>query len=319
MPNLYLTHKCRRGCPFCFARKVLKQAGGDVEELLTIDEVRKLLDHYKPLNPPVLGLLGGEPFLYPHLEELFALFCERGIFAKIFTSATDPLPGALEALSLDEAARLMNFVVNVGTRDTYTEEKFANLDRFFRKFGPISSLSFTIFDLSADATYLFDLIDGYGLSRNIRVGIALPIYNGGNSFIPKEQYKEAGDYFVRVAEQAAQREISLSMDCGFTACMFTTEQLGRLERLGTGVSFLCGAAIDIGPKLQAWNCFPLFQLGRVDALSVGSMEELDQLLMRRNEEELGPRTGIFDECRTCDLMRRGLCQGGCRSFHSTRE
>ena len=318
MPNLYLTHKCRRGCPFCFARKVLKQSGGDVEELLTIDEVRSLLDHYAPLNPPVLGLLGGEPFLYPYLEELFALFKERGIFAKIFTSATDPLPEALAAIPLEEAAHRMNFVVNVGTRDTYTEEKYLNLDRFFRKFGPISSLSFTIFDLEADASYLFDLIDNFGLSRNIRVGNALPIYSGGNSYIPKERYREAGEYFVRVAKAAAERQISLSMDCGFTACMFSTEQLGCLESLGCQMSFLCGAAIDIGPKLQAWNCFPLFQLGRVDALSVESMEALDRLLMLRNEELLGPRVGIFEECRSCDLMRRGLCQGGCRSFHSTR-
>lgn len=319
MPNLYLTHKCRRGCPFCFARKVLKQAGGDVEEFLTIEEVRTLLDHYGSIHPPVLGLLGGEPFLYPHLAELFALLKERGIYSKIFTSATEPLHEALVSIELEEAVSRMNFVVNVGPRDSYSEEKYANLVHFFRKFGPISSLSFTIFDLGADPSYLFDLIDCYNLSRNIRVGIALPIYNGGNSYIPKEEYKSAGDYFVWVAELAARREISLSMDCGFTACMFTTEQLGRLERLGAGMNFLCGAAIDIGPKLQAWNCFPLFQLGRVDALSVGSMQELDQLLLRRNEEVLGPRTGIFEACFSCELMRRGLCQGGCRSFHSTKE
>ena len=46
MANLYLTHKCKRGCPFCFARKVLK-AADDVNEILTLEEIETFLDHFK--------------------------------------------------------------------------------------------------------------------------------------------------------------------------------------------------------------------------------------------------------------------------------
>ena len=44
MANLYLTHKCNRGCPFCFARDVLKESGR-LDEILTIDEITRFLDH----------------------------------------------------------------------------------------------------------------------------------------------------------------------------------------------------------------------------------------------------------------------------------
>ena len=295
--NLYLTHRCNRGCPFCFARKVLKEAGNDLDEIMSINEVRLLLDHFPEIETSVknLGLLGGEPFLYPHLGKLLNLLSERGISSKIFTSATNEMPDELKAMSVEEAYGILNFVVNVGTRDTYTEEKIQRLYTFLRHFAPLVSLSFTIFDLTTDPTYLFELIDEYGLSRNIRTGIALPILYGGNQFISLNDYKKAGEYFVAVARKAAERGITLSMDCGFIACMFNDQQIGELLRLGTGVHFLCGAAMDIGPKLQAWNCFPLFQIGRVDALQAKNLADLESM-----------------------LMRKGLCEGGCQSFKSIK-
>ncbi len=315
MANLYLTHKCRRGCPFCFARKVLKEAGNNIDELLTVDEIAQLLSHFKG-QFDVLGLLGGEPFLYPHLKEVIDMLWAERIAIKIFTSATDPLPEALEQIDLQQAIGRMNFVVNVGTRDTYSDSKFENLERFFNKFAPISTLSFTIFDLNADPTYLFDMIDKYNLARNIRVGIALPIYNGGNSYIALEDYRKAGKYFVDTALKAAERQISLSMDCGFIACMFTTEQIGLLERIGSDILFCCGAALDIGPGLKAWNCFPLFQLGCVNALEAKDIPELKMLLHKSNEKILGENSNISPLCMDCDMKRKELCQGGCRSFKS---
>lgn len=315
MANLYLTHRCQRGCPFCFARKVLKEGGNRLDEVMTIDEVRTLLDRFGAAMNPI-GLLGGEPFLYPHLTELLALLRERNILAKVFTSATNPMPEALQDLSLEDATGGVNFVVNVGTRDTYSDRQFANLEAFFHKFASLSSLSFTIFDLQGDATYLFDLIDRYHLNRNIRVGIALPILKGGNQYIPLEQYREAGEYYVRVALAAAERQITLSMDCGFQACMFTTEQLGVLQLLGTHLNFVCGSAIDIGPKLQAWNCFPLFQIGRVDVMKAKNAGELQDMLREACEAALGDAPGVRPECAECDLRKKDLCKGGCKSFKS---
>lgn len=316
MANLYLTHKCNRGCPFCFARDVLKESGR-LDEILTIDEITRFLDRYGRRGD-IIGLLGGEPFLYQHFEELIQLLSERGIFAKVFTSGTNTLPAPLGDMTFRDVLGKMSFVVNVGTPDTYNERQYANLENLLTRFGPVCSLSFTIFDLSADPTYHFDLIDRFHLNRDIRVGIALPIFNGGNSYISKEDYKEAGDYFINAVKQAAERQISLSMDCGFTACMFTTEQIGAMLSRGTEMNFMCGAAIDVGPGLKAWNCFPLFQLGKIDALGYPDLEHLRDALVENTDAQLTEAPGIFAECGECDMRLRGLCEGGCKSFKSIK-
>ncbi len=316
MANLYLTHKCNRGCPFCFARDVLKESGR-LDEILTIDEITRFLDHYGR-QVDAVGLLGGEPFLYPHFDEMLRLLLSRGVFAKVFTSGTNPLPAPLDEMTFKDVLGKMSFVVNVGTADTYSERQYANLENLLTRFGPVCSLSFTIFDLTADPTYLFDLIDRFHLNRDIRVGIALPIFNGGNAYIEKERYKEAGDYFIRAVKMAAERQISLSMDCGFTACMFTTEQIGAMLSRGTEINFMCGAAMDIGPGLKVWNCFPLFQLGKLNALDYCDIEELRAALVENTDSQLADVPGIFEECTDCDMRLRRFCDGGCKSFKSIK-
>ena len=314
MANLYLTHKCNRGCPFCFARKVLKEGGGNIDEILTIEEVKTLINQF-PNQFREFGILGGEPFLYPHLGELLELLWQNNIMPKIFTSATNPMPESIRNIDLLKIP--VSFIVNIGTRDTYSDEKYNNLVQFFSKFNIVSSLSYTILDLNADTTFLFDVIDQFKLlTRSIRVGVALPIYKGGNQYVAKEQYKQLADFFVEFAQKAYDRSVLLGMDCGFVACMFTPTQIGALQRCGVNFSFVCGAAIDIGAKLKAWNCFPLFQLHRENVLEAKNVGELIHKFNTKMNEYFNNQIGIFEECRDCKYFKRRVCEGGCKSFKS---
>jgi hypothetical protein len=284
-----------------------------VDDILTIDEIRALLDHY-PGQFHELGILGGEPFLYPHLGEVLELLWSRNITAKVFTSATNPAPEALN--SIEFGKNPVYFVVNIGTRDTYTDEKYRNLTDFMSRFNRITSLSYTIFDTEADFSFLFDTIDEYHLlMRFIRVGLALPIYRGGNRFISSDRFAEMGKYFVRMAETAAERSVSLGMDCGFTACMFTTREIGVLQRSGVNMAFDCCPVVDIGPGLEAWNCFPLFRLHRENALGTDNLRELYRSFDKHIGDYFGHRAGIFPQCADCKHYRRRACRGGCKSYN----
>ena len=314
MANLYLTHKCKRGCPFCFARKVLNEGSRNEEEILTVGEIETLLQQFQGQFHE-LGLLGGEPFLYPHLGEVLELLWRHNILPKIFTSATDPLPDSLK--NMDVTKHPVNFIVNAGSRDSYTKEKYDNLTVFFEKFNVVSTLSYTILDLDSDPAFLFDIIDRFHLlTRSIRVGIALPIYKGGNQYIDRQDYRRAGKFFVEFAKAAYERNVILGMDCGFTACMFTPTEVGTLQRCGVRYSFTCGAAIDIGPGLEAWNCFPLFQLYREKVLDSKSINNLTRKFDTFMNKYFNGQVGIFDECTDCEYLKRRLCQGGCKSFKS---
>jgi sulfatase maturation enzyme AslB (radical SAM superfamily) len=314
MANLYLTHKCNRGCPFCFARKVLKESGGDSEELLTIDEMKTLFAHFQGQFHKV-GLLGGEPFLYPYLSEALELLWRHNIVPSIFTSATNPLPENIR--DMDITQHPLRFVVNVGARDSYTDEKYKNLIDFFTRFHGASSLSYTILDLDANPSFLFDIIEHFQLlTRFIRVGVALPVYKGGNRYVDKKEYKELGKFFVKFAKMAHERSVMLGMDCGFTACMFTPTEIGALQSSGVRFSFSCGTAVDIGPGLKAWNCFPLFQLHKENVLESKNMNELIRKFDTNMDGYFNHQTGIFSECDECKYFTRRVCQGGCKSFKS---
>jgi len=218
---------------------------------------------------------------------------------------------------LDVNKHPVSFIVNVGNRESYSDEKYKNLTNFFEKFHAVSSLSYTIFDLNADPTFLFDIIDKFRLlTRSIRVGIALPIYKGGNQYIDKHDYLQTGKFFVEFAKKAYERNVILGMDCGFTACMFTPTEVGTLQRCGVRYSFVCGAAIDIGPGLEAWNCFPLFQLHREQVLDSKNMKELSNKFDIFMTKYFNNKIGIFEECKDCVYLKRRLCEGGCKSFKS---
>lgn len=312
MANLYLTHKCNRGCPFCFARKALKEAGS-YDEIMTLDEIDRFIRKYRQ-ELPIIGLLGGEPFLYPHLPEAVKLIRGYGIPVKIFTSATNPVPEGFEEVAINDPG--VNFVVNVGEASSYNERQARCLEEFMQKFHAVSALSYTIFDLNTDPSYLFDLINRYGLLREIRTGIALPIYKGGNSFIALKDYKAAGRYFIECARKAAAHRIAMSMDCGFIACMFDDAQIGELLKLGSRIGFMCGAATDVGPGLIGWNCFPLFQLGKINVMEADSMKDLCRKFDEKLAEHMDASRGVLPECESCEKLADGLCQGGCRSFKS---
>ncbi|MDR1543754.1 MAG: radical SAM protein [Prevotellaceae bacterium] len=314
MANLYLTHKCNRGCPFCFARNVLKESGSNIDELLTIDDIKTLLAHFSGQFREI-GLLGGEPFIYPYLREVLDLLWQHKIVPKIFTSATNPLPDGIR--NLDIAQQPINFVVNTGTKDSYSKKQYKNLIDFFDKFHIVSSLSYTILDFDSDPTFLFDIIDEFKLfSRSIRVGIALPIYKGGNQYVDKKDYKKSGKFMVKFAQMAYERNVILGMDCGFTACMFSPSEIGILQRCGVNFSFVCGAALDIGQGLNAWNCFPLFQLHRENVLEADSLDKLIKKFNEKINEYFKQQIGIFAECANCKYLKRGMCEGGCKSFKS---
>ena len=312
MANLYLTHKCNRGCAFCFARKVLSESGADVNELLSISDIEKLIEHFRG-QLPELGILGGEPFLYPYFGELMELLKKNMIIPKIFTSATDPMPKYLE--EMDFRTSPVGFIVNVNVRESYSDAKYENLMKFFDKFHAVASLSYTILDLDADVSFLFDLIIKHNLARSIRTGVALPIYKGGNKFVERDDYKRFGDFYEKFARRAASEQVVLGMDCGFTPCMFTPKQVGALQRCGVIMAFCCGAALDIGPGLQSWNCFPLFRLHRENILNYDTVEHAKRAFEAKMDSYFD-KVGIFDDCDSCKYFKNGFCNGGCKSYKS---
>lgn len=97
-------------------------------------------------------------------------------------------------------------------------------------------------------------------------------------------------------------------------CIFTDEELGKLFKHTMGnVNFRCGAAIDVGPDLSVWACFPLSGYNKHSLLEFQNHEELCHCFADFHNSIRIEVGGIFEKCDSCQHRIKGLCSGGCLS------
>ena len=308
MANLFLTDKCGRGCPFCFAR----EGPWDEEypaRALTREEVTEFVGIGSLNGRTERGVLGGEPLKYPGIADVLRLMWEKGLTAKVFTSATCPLPDDLASLEIEGGLR---FVVNISPWDSYPPSQQGHLDSFLRTFGSCTSLSYTIADPDADMEFLLSYISKYDLSKCLRIGVAMPMVGKANEYLHPDRYGEVSHRLTEFARIAERQGVTFGTDCGFVACMFDSRQIGSLLRNGTDLAFSCRPAVDVGPNLETWHCFPLAKLPRIplrECRDVGVARERLVQMASAIRGEFGH--GIYERCPDCAYRKQGQCDGGC--------
>lgn len=307
MANLFLTEQCRRNCSFCFA-KIGPWSSDYLPRPLTKDEMKEFVDIPSIENIPARGVIGGEPLLHPDLVHLIQTMWRRGLTPKIFTSGTVPIPD-LNDLEMDSS---LSFVVNAHPPESYKAKEWEHLESFFQRFHKNIHLGYTLLDPDQDPAYIQDYIRTYKLRPFIRLGIAMPIAGGNNEYISQDCYQQAAARILDFAKQTAKEGISIGTDCGLVACMFTIKEIGMLQRLGVELNFACRPAIDVGPDLESWYCFPLARFPRVSLRKNTNLvhvhERFAQMDMKIREF---CSAGIFERCENCRLRDHKQCSGGC--------
>ncbi len=80
------------------------------------------------------------------------------------------------------------------------------------------------------------------------------------------------------------------------------------------MSYRCGVALDIGPDMTAWPCFPLASFDRRSIFEFetpSAMRKHYSEAFREIREQNG--MGLFEECADCRFHERGRCSAGCLS------
>jgi len=173
------------------------------------------------------------------------------------------------------------------------------------------TLGFTILKPNFDLFPYFRWINDYGLQRKIRLGLAQPIFGGGNQFLSPKLYKNAARSILINAKAAHLENISLEFDCGFVRCMFTDEEWQQLDEMGVNSESHCAPNLDIGMDGTVFHCFSLSQI----ATSLERVNTTLQALGELNElREPFRQVGIYPDCSNCDELHQGRCCGGCLSL-----
>jgi len=300
-----------RACPYCFAKEHMDTSA--MKELCWEDLIY-IADFLEISNERKVALLGGEPTIHPQFVDYTTYLLERNFHVNVFTSgilSSDKLAEAQQFLGKYPIERL-TFTCNLNHPDISTEAEIKRIDEFLSVFGHVTSLGFNIYQTDINLQFLIGKINEFNLGRHIRFGLAHPIPGEVNQYIPLEKLHDMARTFVSHFDLFEQHNITPGFDCGMPMCIFSDEEIGRLFKLNRGmVSFGCGPAIDIGPDMMVWSCFPLSGLHKKSIYDFNSVHEIGNYFRNLHSKIRAEEGGLFNECDTCKHRANELCKGGC--------
>jgi len=251
MANLMVTTACNFRCEYCFGMEMV--GAGHPPQNMDWDVFIGLLDWIDRAGFPDMDihLMGGEPTLHPQFGAMARELIRRGRKLRVFSNAAAPLD---ERDLRDSSGPEAIWVVNVNEPETYRGAQLATLEKHLRLLGPAGSITFNMTGPGTKFDHVLDYIERFGLSRAIKIGVALPTLGHRNVHAKREEFGAIAARILELARRAGAGNISLEFECGVPYCLFTAEQHWMLG--GLHVSH-CGSRLDITPVGKVINCLPL--------------------------------------------------------------
>ena len=285
-----------------------------MESILSWENLIYLTDLIQISGEYHVSLLGGEPTLHPEFVNYVIYLLERKIAVTVFTS------GIISSQTFEEMTSAfqhipdgrLSFVCNLNDPALSRPEEFERIGPFLDEFGSRTVSGFNIYRPDFSLDFLFEYILRYGMVRQIRLGLAHPLPGAKNVFVAIEDIAAVMERLVSYGPLFERFRMVPSLDCGFPLCALSNEQLGMLYRIvGGPIRFGCSPAIDIGPDMSVWSCFPLWTYHRKSVFDFNSIREI---VMFYHEKLRGLRIeagGIYEACDECKYREEDKCFGGC--------
>jgi len=314
MPNVLLTQRCVRACPYCFASKHMTEGAPDA--VLSWEDFIYVADFLQNSGERRFPMLGGEPTLHPQFVEFVAYALDRGFRVHVFTSGVVS-ERTLEAIASefrDEPFDRFHFICNLNDPEQTptSASELRNVHRFLARMGERVIPGFNIYRTDFTLDFLFEAINRFGLQRTLRLGLAHPIPGASTACIRIHDIEHVIERMFSFRPLFERMRVKPGLDCGFPMCRFTEQQLGWLMRHGAGISeFGCSPVLDIGPDLTVWPCFPLSSFHRKSLLEFNSQKELLAYYRRIHDVVRTEIGGLYPECDSCWYREDGRCAGGC--------
>lgn len=309
MANVLLTTRCNLKCPYCFAQEKL---GEGQKLVMSMSDVKKVIDFLNRSNHPMFRAMGGEPTLHPQFLQILEMALENGMRMDLLSNAT--WPESYNSVFERISPRRIIFLLNIDHPERYAPQIWQRIERNLKAVAGHGNvtLSFNIFEKKPRYEYILDLARTYRIDK-VRMSFSLPVVGANNACLKLEEYKEMAPFVVEFARQAEETGVQVRMDNAVPLCMFNYEQAGELLLKGV-VDFQrnmrCEPVIDIGPDLSVWCCFCLSKMWNrhLDEFeNLGQVHDYYRQALSLYQSQLYP----LDECETCRYRELWNCQGGC--------
>lgn len=264
---------------------------------MTLFELDQVLSALVPGQDPV-RLMGGEPTLHPQYPVIIEKLKNQGYEVVVFTNG-------LQSVLRQTTPYLPDAILlNLNDWRTYSKAQQAAIRENLSALAGRVSLAYTVLAPDFDLSTHRELILAEKLHPVIRLGLAQPVLDGDNTYLPDEDLPGAHQSVVRWAQTLAEDGIRLSLDCGFMRCLFTEADIETLVRAGTVINFDCTPTLDVGPGLKVWRCFAF---SAHEGISWEDFEDEHALVAWFKLQS----NFVSEDCSSCIHQSNGWCSGGC--------
>jgi len=255
-----------------------------------------------------LRILGGEPSLHPD----FLSFIRKGLAEefniRIFSN------GLMKEEIIDQIVGLdgdrIKFIINsIDPADNLHEHQLQ--EKSLSKLGDRAVLGINIHHPGQTLDYLIPMIEKYNLAPEIRLGLAHPTVPPSNQYLHPKFYRSVGNRLAALYDEASEKNIRFSFDCGFVPCMFPEDLQDTFKDEFGELGQRCNPVLDILPDGQIISCFPLHALEQVELSDSQTAQTVREVFIK-TWEPFGS-TGIYPHCIRCELFESKECLGGCRA------
>jgi len=308
--NIALTYTCNQECAYCFGHDAMDEyQGRPSRNFLSMENLDKVLSFLEKSSVYELQMIGGEPTLHPDFKGIYKRVTERGFRVMIFSN------GVIKKEIVDflkAQDNLTSVLLNIREPKEYSISDWNKILYTLSQLGERVILSFRIYRLGFNPTFLFDLIERYHLRKLINWAMACPSLLHDNVFLPLEDHIKAVDRMIEFSVQSQSRGIDWYSDSGFIWCAFTD---GRSQILKERVGFIpdtnCYPALEVAPDLRVMRCFGLASKCRKD-LKLTDFDNLKEVELYFFKKSLPfKRIGAMDKCFHCEHLLSNKCGGGC--------
>ena len=313
MANIAIVNYCNLKCKYCFADDMIHEEASS----MSLDDFRKILSFIARTPMNHIGIIGGEPTLHPHFDEILKetnKYCrEVDTGATLFTNGIELEP------HLQYIGERIGLLINCNSPEFVSTDKYKkqrevldhlnDLSWFDRK----ANCGCNIYPGCTDYSYMWEIVDRYKLDH-IRCSVVSPAACYAEWRHDKEgYYNMMKPIFIRFCEDAKKHRCILNMDCGhIPTCYFTSEEKEIVYEVCRNLEQdFCEPVIDITPDFKATACF-----GSYDPVDIRDFENLIELSRYLQMKKSYPKVeaNCTGKCTTCKKHKLLQCQGGCLGF-----
>lgn len=318
MANISIVNYCNLKCPYCFANDMIVENNYTI----TTEELRKILMFCSKTMEPV-GIIGGEPTLHPHFEEVLMCFKEYGLLnnLKLITIFTNGIE-LEQYLDIEDFYKHFGILLNINHPDIMTNEQYnktlKTLDKLKQDnaIDKAARIGYNLYPSRTNYQYIWDIVKKYDI-KHLRISTVAP---GGQFKSYKEKkdeyYIKMKEIFIEQCKMAKEYNVNLGLDCNNVPfCYYTDEEMKLINSLSlhNSCKFCENPVVDIvfGHKVSA--CFGAYDLIDPSLFDFVDMNGVKKYL-RVNRIYPKVRKNYTGKCINCDKYRIMDCQGGCLGF-----